>query len=43
MQQIIDEKNKVIDALRREVTHNIKEMDKLKVRHELEKHNLKEE
>jgi len=28
--QIIDEKNKVIDALRRELTHNIREIEILK-------------
>eukprot|EP00347_Sterkiella_histriomuscorum_P024318 403331546 len=39
-QQIIDEKNKVIDALRRELTHNVREIQKLKQKHEQEQENL---
>ena len=38
--QIIDEKNKVIDALRRELTHNIREIEKLKTRHSMEKEQI---
>ena len=38
--QVIDEKNKVIDALRRELTHSIREIEKLKTKHAFEKEQI---